>query len=373
MVSSSTQNEINCFSLQFFQEPSCFPLPESVLEIATNSSLALFLTSRNIWILGEDSQKSGLFGVKDVENSNIPVKLQGTPECLLKSVSVSECHAGFISEDGSLFTWGMGNSGELGKRGLQQSEVRKVDNGNFFKGKQVVCGDSFTAVVTEGGFLYVFGNRVGCLCGGVGGYPATISTLEEFFVDKAYAVGKGIVLITDEQKVFVTNRCLCLFRLKASKAVNCLGVFEDGIFGLSSDKTRLYLWQSSEDNEPKTNPWKSQSFKLSSDLTSIFSSQCQYLPLLGSGLDDLETLFKGHECSPDISPHYSKSERKSFDQIMSSYNFQKFLSTSTSQKEACKILSSILEKYFAECFRKIKEFAWIRSLYKKTYNYRFFF
>lgn len=71
-------------------------------------------------------------------------------------MSVGEDHSAYIDEQGNVYTWGAGSSGQLG-HGDKDSHAfpKKVDVD--FKVKLVACGGSHTAFVSEDNTIYMCG------------------------------------------------------------------------------------------------------------------------------------------------------------------------------------------------------------------------
>lgn len=363
VVVVTNENQVFYYAAPYAQDPVHMPLVETVIDIQTNKTMALFLTRTGIWLFGEDLQRAELFGLDGVYSSEIPVRLEGTPNGRIVSTAISDRHGGIVCEDGTLYTWGTGLKGELGSKYLKKSKVHKVDNGDFFKAIQVVCGEEFTGIVTQGGFLYLYGNRANCTCGGINGYPAIIPSLEPHFVSKCHAYKKGLVLQTDKGEIFYSKRCLCLIKLPSNLPVYHLATFEAGICGLSRDKAILHLWSEAHD-------WELKVLSLNNTINLIHSGHGTEIGLFGS---DFELIHEQAEKSENDSNSNSNSEliaqdRTDFDSIFGNFNLKTVSQCfNHSQLDSCKILFIIMSKNFAECFRKIKEFGLIKLFYQKVY------
>ena len=220
--------------------PSFNPFHQKISEICCNSGMALLLTSNGeVWLYGEDLTESNLFCLEGIYKSSVPIKIQ-ISNTFVASASMSSHHAGIVCSEGSLYTWGKGENGELGYESNKESVPTRVENANIFKSKQVICGTNYTGICTQGGFLYIFGFGEQCECGGINGYPYTIPALEEYYVVKAYSSIFGIVVLTDTEKCYISNGCLCLTNLRANKKIEYIATCEQGICGLTKDKKVLY-------------------------------------------------------------------------------------------------------------------------------------
>lgn len=74
----------------------------------------------------------------------------------VRDFSVGEDHSAYIDEQGNVYTWGVGSSGQLG-HGDRASHAfpKKVDLD--FKVKLVACGGAHTAFVSEDNVIYMCG------------------------------------------------------------------------------------------------------------------------------------------------------------------------------------------------------------------------
>ena len=361
VVVATNENQVFYYAAPYAQDPVHIPLVETVIDIQTNKTMALFVTQTGIWLFGEDLQQAGLFGLEGIYSSEIPVRLEGTPNGRIVSASISDGHGGIVCEDGSLYTWGTGLNGELGSKYLKKAKVHKVDNGDFFKAMQVVCGEEFTGIVTQGGFLYLYGSRQKCICGGINGFPAIIPSLEPHFVSKCHAFKKGLALLTDKCEIFYSKRCLCLFKLHSNLPVSHLATFEYGICGLSRDKTTLYLW--SEDQN-----WKLKVLGLNNSVNLIHSGHGNEIGLFGSNFDLIHEQSEKTENDSNSNSELAAQDRTDFDSIFGNFNLKPVSHYFTnSQLDSCKILFIVISKNFAEGFRKIKEFGLIKLYYQKVY------
>ena len=363
-ITISHANEI----LEYYSSASTNPrnlfISETVIEISTSFCMALFLTTESIWLIGEDSSNSGLFGSEDVIKSKNPVKLKFEFEKKLVSASISSHHAAVVSEDGVFYTWGEGNDWELGRKESGKSGVKVVENGSFFKAKQVACGEKITGVLTQGGYFYIFGKRVSCKCGGITGYPYSLPALEHHFISKSLLSPFGIVLLTDTGKCFITKGCLCIFPLQSTKSISHLSSFSRGICGLSTDKSRLFTWIPEPNNEYSIEVYKTEK----NGLVSIHSSQTNKICLLGSSLSTSPELLNNEHHSREPSPKCKQGFRKSFEVLMGNYNFEFVVDKESEiRNEGCKALVHLITKFLAESFRKVKEFSYFQMIHRKAF------
>jgi len=84
--------------------------------------------------------------------------LLSTCVLLLTQVDAGLYHAAAVTEDGRLYTWGYGKDGQCGHgdRAIHSPIPRHVSSLSQ-RALSVSCGDGHTAVVCEGGSLFIFG------------------------------------------------------------------------------------------------------------------------------------------------------------------------------------------------------------------------
>jgi alpha-tubulin suppressor-like RCC1 family protein len=119
-------------------------------------------TDGTLWVWGSNS--SGQLGINDTATRTTPVTtfLGGTN---WKSVACGQLHTVAIKTDGTLWTWGLGTSGQLG---INNTADRTTPVTTFLGGtnwKSVACGDSFTAAIKTDGTLWIWGNNASAQLG----------------------------------------------------------------------------------------------------------------------------------------------------------------------------------------------------------------
>ena len=356
-------NELICIELPWPSDPKSLNFSEKVIEIACNLNLALLLTQQDIWALGSDNSKSGLFANENVFTSNVPYKLQKFTRNPILQVSISEKHAAAVCGEGLLYTWGTGFNGELGEKGLEKSFGKVVGQSAHFKPRQVVAGNGFTSIVTEGGFLYTFSNGNSCSCSNFSNnpYPFLLLCLDQHFITKALAYNQGLALLTSAGKVFLSYNCQCTTHLKTNKNIVEIGSFNKKVLALSADKSRVYAFEEEGENI------LSQVMELKGcKVLDFFSSQTDFFGILS--VNDLN--FEEYEeiSSPEISPRYCHQDREKFEALLEKYNLcTNFNHEMISKDEACKTITSIFSKFLAEGFRKIKEIGYLKIMMKRAY------
>ncbi|KAH3761042.1 ADPribosylation factor subfamily protein [Pelomyxa schiedti] len=138
------------------------------------------------------------------------------PSIQILAVAGGGKHSAAVSKSGLLYTWGSGNLGQLGLGELTASSVPvSVD---FFpsqglKVTQVACGDNHTAIITETGALYTFGDNKSGQLGTGDNSPRNSPTLVVFGLSTtaavrqvaaggAYGQGHTIALLADTGSMY---------------------------------------------------------------------------------------------------------------------------------------------------------------------------
>ena len=143
---------------------------DAVLMVACGEFFTAALTERGgVYTFGNGGQ--GQYGVAEIQPA--PLKSQLVPRQVLAAFFNDErvvmlaagcAHTVALTEQGNVYTWGNGTSGQLGHGSNRcESEPQQVDPGRLkgrFKGEKVVfvvAGGMHTAAVTAGGRLYTWG------------------------------------------------------------------------------------------------------------------------------------------------------------------------------------------------------------------------
>ena len=121
---------------------------------SNNAGFAAIKTDGTLWCWGRNSY--GQLGDNTIVHRSSPVQTIafGTN---WKQVSCGNTHTAAIKTDGTLWTWGRNNNGQLGDNTItnKSSPVQTVTFGNNWK--QVACGSSSTAAIKTDGTLWVWG------------------------------------------------------------------------------------------------------------------------------------------------------------------------------------------------------------------------
>ncbi len=134
-------------------------------QVSTGSGIgrctAVIKTDGTLWTWGLNT--NGQLGDNSITHRSSPVQsVSGGTNW--KQVSTGLNHTAAIKTDGTLWTWGLNNYGQLGddSRTHRSSPVQTVSGGTNWK--QVDCGDDFTAAIKTDGTLWTWGlNTIGNL------------------------------------------------------------------------------------------------------------------------------------------------------------------------------------------------------------------
>lgn len=319
----------------------------TVTLIACNFSVALVLADGVVWALGNDEKRSGLLGVENLNKADQPVQVSGLLRNIVK-IAIGPTHAACIDSEGVLYTWGTGPNGELGDINLTRSNPQQVSNSSFFKSTDVSCSPSSTSVCTEAGFLFIFGQKKSCpLCAKTRhSYPLTIKSLSEDFITKLTSVSDSLLIQTDKQEIKIISSCFCVQTIGCKGKVSEFVSFDNGVVGLSADKTVVYLIK-----KQKTE-WTCENFLVVNGvINKVVGSGDKNVGIIGKGIN-AKSLKKVNEvCSGDSS--MSTGERVSFDEIVQSLGFKGKI-PQVCQSELFTCIEKIAISHCSEAFSCIK-------------------
>jgi X-linked retinitis pigmentosa GTPase regulator len=89
---------------------------------------------------------------------NTPQKISSIPSLNWKILSAGAGQSCALSEDGSLYVWGINDNGELGLGSVPEQSIPKKIDLNF-KVKFVSCGYYHTAIISKTGKLFTAGSN----------------------------------------------------------------------------------------------------------------------------------------------------------------------------------------------------------------------
>ncbi|XP_022104478.1 X-linked retinitis pigmentosa GTPase regulator-like, partial [Acanthaster planci] len=156
---------------------------------------AIVTDEGKLYTFGEN--EFGKLGLNDdSDNSNTPQNVSLIKERVSR-VSCGNSHTAAVTDNGDVYTWGDGSSGQLGHGpsilGLKiPQKIMKLSRRNC---RDVECGESHTAVITDSGSLYMCGDgRHGKLCQGDESFsnlfhPAKVKRFKGFYVEQVSCGG----------------------------------------------------------------------------------------------------------------------------------------------------------------------------------------
>ncbi|CAL1543075.1 unnamed protein product, partial [Lymnaea stagnalis] len=138
-------------------EPALLPVDRPVTCIACGYYHTAFVTDDGkLFTMGEpDGGKLGL--PDDVDDTNVPQEVTSIKEPI-KWVACGSSHTVALSESGKCYVFGEGESGQLGLGTDVLSTSTPTLLNLPFKVARVHCGQAFTALISEKGQLYTFGD-----------------------------------------------------------------------------------------------------------------------------------------------------------------------------------------------------------------------
>ncbi|XP_052821784.1 X-linked retinitis pigmentosa GTPase regulator isoform X2 [Octopus bimaculoides] len=164
---------------------------------------ALLTENGSVYIFGET--EGGKLGLGDeIKKCRTPVRLVSF-DTTVESISCGSSYTALITKQNELYTFGTGSNGELGHGTSQQmlSTPKKVCLP--FKVKAVSCGANHTAITTEDGYLYTFGDsRHGKLAQGEDSYsnlfePCLVDQFESYVIDKVVCGGCHTMVVAHQK------------------------------------------------------------------------------------------------------------------------------------------------------------------------------
>lgn len=181
--------------------PTLLPDFDNVKQVSVGGRFTVFITSEGkSYITGNDP----FFVGNDEQLWNIFTKIHYLNWQKIDQISCSPYHIAAVNDQGKVFLWGVGTSGELGLGNFdteRQPHLLNLDK----KIKQVACGYGFTLFLTDEGEVYACGiNGRGQLgLRGVGeiNYPQKIHNLPP--ISQVAAGGFHSLFLTITGEVYV--------------------------------------------------------------------------------------------------------------------------------------------------------------------------
>jgi regulator of chromosome condensation len=140
--------------------PAAVPCSKKFTAIfAGGFHVMLLATDGTLWAMGLNNHEQ--LGTGGGEIASLPKHVKGLPAKLkIKMATAGQHHSMLLAEDGSVYTWGRGDYGQLGHNAKQScASPTRVAFFDSLKHKvvQVSCGGSHSLAVLENGDVYSWG------------------------------------------------------------------------------------------------------------------------------------------------------------------------------------------------------------------------
>eukprot|EP01038_Epipyxis_sp_PR26KG_P007864 gene7864-10673_t len=138
-----------------------------ISQVSCGGRFTLFLTTEGE-VLSCGVGEYGLLGTGDSSDSPLPTSIESIGHLNIKQIAAGHDHSLLLAENGSLYSFGRNNSGQLGHSDSyidfysMEDFPREVNRKNFNNENvvSVSAGNGRSAAITESGILYVWGARV---------------------------------------------------------------------------------------------------------------------------------------------------------------------------------------------------------------------
>jgi alpha-tubulin suppressor-like RCC1 family protein len=127
-------------------------------QVSAGYHTAAIKTDGTLWIWGRNVE--GQLGTNDTAGRTTPVTTFAGGNTW-KSVDCGRFHTAAIKTDGTLWTWGLNTSGELGDNTTTNRSTPVTTFAGGTNWKSVECGDNYTAVIKTDGTLWSWGQEGG--------------------------------------------------------------------------------------------------------------------------------------------------------------------------------------------------------------------
>ncbi|XP_046333893.2 X-linked retinitis pigmentosa GTPase regulator-like isoform X1 [Haliotis rufescens] len=175
MFGTNNWGQLGLPDVKTANKPSC-------IKSLKTEKLKLVACGRNHSIIATESGKlftfgangEGQLGIEDINDANIPRHIDSLDAVPYSMLGAGVEHSVALTEDGRVFVWGGGGEGQLGLG--HDTEVPTPRELPFEENVVcIACGYYHTALVTENGYLYTFGETENGKLG-LGDSPAEYAT-----------------------------------------------------------------------------------------------------------------------------------------------------------------------------------------------------
>ncbi|XP_055889765.1 X-linked retinitis pigmentosa GTPase regulator-like isoform X3 [Biomphalaria glabrata] len=157
MWGNNEDGKLGLGEVEIVEEPTQLPMDRPVVCVACGYyHTAIVTDDGKLFTMGEsDGGKLGL--TDDAGETNVPQQVTAITEPV-KWVSCGSSHTVALTESGDCYVFGEGESGQLGLGTDTYSVTEPTHLKLPFKVKKAYCGQAFTALISEKGQLYTFGD-----------------------------------------------------------------------------------------------------------------------------------------------------------------------------------------------------------------------
>jgi Regulator of chromosome condensation (RCC1) repeat len=211
------------------------PIEVHIDHVFCTDNVTMLIGEGSVYMYGEDILNTGILGTGALKldiPSRVPID-----SCIVTGSLYN--HAAVIDSLGRLFTWGCGDNGETGRSITADKSVRLVNNSNLFRAKEVVCGNKFTGVLTDGCYVYVYGsmgdgNKINRRSLKNKNIPTSHPELERMTAIKIAAAVDYLCILVETGEVYAYDNCMDLVKLPVPQGVNIqqIACGKDIVYGL---------------------------------------------------------------------------------------------------------------------------------------------
>ena len=250
----------------------------NIKSICCNEDICMAVSEEGM-LLGWGNNQSGLLGPSRTVIVQ-PIRLERLSN--IEKVSLAKSHAAALDENGALFTWGSSDFGKLGyTKDTWQIYPEYVRSSKIFKSTQIFCGENFTSILSDGGFLHIYG-EIGYI------HDQTVKRVENHIqtgrsyshpeLDNYCAIqligGKNFIsVLIDSGEVYAFDECMDLVRLPTSTYISTIVANDHYIWGISG--RLITSWKAPEDKPSKgcsISNWEANLYETNSNFQAFSTS-----------------------------------------------------------------------------------------------------
>ena len=224
-------------------------IPLTCIDSISSNGSVCFAVSATGRVFGWGADDEGLLcqGPQTIET---PTEIKNLPQ--VSKLALSHDHVAAITSAGALMTWGSRPGGKLGDSAFVQNSPRPVPSAQSYEATSVVCGSNYTALLTSGGYLMIYGSvshnhlpvshqspRKSTVA--KESLPYSNPTLDLSPVVQVAGSKHFILALTESQDLFVFDGCMSLTKLPVPESgFESVLAGEDLAVGLSM--TEVIVW-----------------------------------------------------------------------------------------------------------------------------------